>query len=91
MVSNLQSLEFFYGGSFGCDGTAPEGTTCSEENGSESDNRPKFTATYQPNENLTLFAVSSAGYRPGGNNAALPYFCANDPEASFFPKKIYLG
>jgi outer membrane receptor protein involved in Fe transport len=89
IADGFKSSEFgvFYGGSFGCDGTAPEGTTCSEENGSESDNRPKFTATYQPNENLTLFAVSSAGYRPGGNNAALPYFCANDPEASSFQRR----
>ena len=40
-----------------------------------------------PNEDLTLFAVSSAGYRPGGNNSALPPFCAGDPEASNFQRR----
>ena len=39
------------------------------------------------NDDLTLFAVSSAGYRPGGNNANLPYFCENDPEASSFERR----
>ena len=76
----------FYSGN-GCDGTATEGTTCNEESGSESDTRPKLTASYMPNEDLTLFAVSSAGYRPGGNNTALPPFCANDPEASNFQRR----
>ena len=76
----------FYSGN-GCDGTATEGTTCNEESGTESDTRPKLTATYMPNEDLTLFAVSSAGYRPGGNNTALPPFCANDPEASNFQRR----
>jgi len=74
-----KSSEFgiFYSGN-GCDGTATEGTTCNEESGSEADTRPKLTASYMPNEDLTLFAVSSAGYRPGGNNSALPPFCAGD-------------
>ena len=83
-----KSSEFgiFYSGN-GCDGTATEGTTCSQESGSESDTRPKLTATYMPNEDLTLFAVSSAGYRPGGNNSALPPFCAGDPEASNFQRR----
>jgi outer membrane receptor protein involved in Fe transport len=76
----------FYSGN-GCDGTATEGTTCNEESGTEADTRPKLTATYMPNEDLTLFAVSSAGYRPGGNNTALPPFCANDPEASNFQRR----
>ncbi|MFL2728411.1 MAG: TonB-dependent receptor [Gammaproteobacteria bacterium] len=75
----------FYGGEYGCDDpdqTGPDGISCAEESGSESDSRPKFTASYTPNEDLTFFAVSSAGYRSGGNNSALPYFCSEDPEAS---------
>ena len=83
-----KSSEFgiFYSGN-GCDGTATEGTTCNEESGSESDTRPKLTASYMPNEDLTFFAVSSAGYRPGGNNSALPPFCAGDPEANNFQRR----
>ena len=77
----------FYEGDTGCDGTSASGTTCSEENGSESDTRPKFTLSYIPNNDLTLFFVSSAGYRTGGNNAALPPFCANDPEAAGFSRR----
>ena len=77
----------FYEGDTGCDGNAASGTTCSEENGSESDTRPKFTLSYIPDEDLTIFLVSSAGYRSGGNNAALPPFCANDPEASGFSRR----
>jgi len=76
----------FYSGN-GCDGTATEGTTCNQEAGTEADTRPKLTASYMPNEDLTIFAVSSAGYRPGGNNTALPPFCANDPEASNFQRR----
>ena len=83
-----KSSEFgiFYSGN-GCDGTATEGTTCNEESGSEADTRPKLTASYMPNEDLTFFAVSSAGYRPGGNNSALPPFCAGDPEANNFQRR----
>ena len=77
----------FYEGDTGCDGNAASGTTCSEENGSESDTRPKFTLSYIPDEDLTIFLVSSAGYGSGGNNAALPPFCANDPEASGFSRR----
>ena len=71
----------------GCDGTEAVGVTCSEENGSESDNRFKYTVTYEVNDDLTVFAVSSVGYRSGGNNAALPYFCASDPEAAGFKRR----
>jgi outer membrane receptor protein involved in Fe transport len=88
IADGYKTSEFgiFYSGN-GCDGTATEGTTCNQESGSESDTRPKLTASYMPNEDLTIFAVSSAGYRPGGNNTALPPFCANDPEASNFQRR----
>ena len=71
----------------GCAGDEAVGVTCSEENGSESDNRFKYTVTYEVNDDLTVFAVSSVGYRSGGNNAALPFFCANDPEAAGFKRR----
>ena len=71
----------------GCAGDEPVGVTCSEENGTESDNRPKVTLTYEVHDDLTLFAVSSAGYRSGGNNSALPYFCSSDPEAAGFKRR----
>ena len=71
----------------GCDGTEAVGVTCAEENGEESDNRFKYTVAYEVDDDLTLFAVSSVGYRSGGNNAALPFFCANDPEAAGFKRR----
>ena len=71
----------------GCDGTEAVGVTCAEENGSESDSRLKYTVSYEVDDDLTLFAVSSVGYRSGGNNAALPFFCANDPEAAGFKRR----
>ena len=83
----------FYLGSNGCDndgdgsGDFADGVTCNELSGNEQDTRPKFTVSYTPNDDLTLFAVSSAGYRPGGNNANLPYFCENDPEAASFSRR----
>ncbi|MGA0705673.1 MAG: TonB-dependent receptor domain-containing protein, partial [Steroidobacteraceae bacterium] len=66
----------------GCAGDEAVGVTCNEENGKESDQRFKYAATWEVSDNLTVFAVSSEGYRSGGNNAALPFFCANDPEAA---------
>ena len=71
----------------GCNGDEAVGVTCAEENGTERDQRFKVAASYEVNDNLTVFAVSSAGYRPGGNNAALPFFCANDPEAAGFSRR----
>ena len=71
----------------GCGGDEVVGVTCSEEGGTESDSRAKFTLTYEVNDDLTLFAVSSAGYRTGGNNSALPYFCSSDPEAAGFKRR----
>jgi outer membrane receptor protein involved in Fe transport len=72
----------------GCDGTEAVGVSCEEENGTESDNRFKYTVTYEVNDDLTVFAVSSVGYRSGGNNAALPYFCSSDPEAAAFERRF---
>ena len=88
IADGYKTSEFgiFYSGN-GCDGSAADGTTCNQEAGSEADTRPKLTATYMPNDDLTLFVVQSAGYRPGGNNTALPPFCANDPEASAFQRR----
>jgi outer membrane receptor protein involved in Fe transport len=71
----------------GCAGDEPVGVTCNEENGKESDQRYKLAASYEFNENLTMFGVWSEGYRPGGNNYALPYFCADDPQAAAFSRR----
>ena len=73
----------FYIGNFGCPGTVdgPDGVNCSQESGTESDTRTKIALTYTPTEDLTLFTTQASGYRPGGNNSPLPYFCAQDPLA----------
>ncbi len=71
----------------GCAGDEAVGVTCAEENGKESDQRFKVAAAYEFTDDLTMFAVWSEGYRPGGNNAALPFFCANDPEAAGFRRR----
>lgn len=71
----------------GCSGDEAVGVTCAEENGKESDQRYKLAASYEFNENLTMFGVRSEGYRPGGNNFALPYFCTSDPEYAGFRRR----
>jgi iron complex outermembrane receptor protein len=85
LEDGFQSSEYgiFYlgAGNNGCNGTSPDGVTCSEESGKEGDTRTKVALTYKPNDNLTLFTTQASGYRPGGNNSALPYFCAQDPVA----------
>ncbi|MBT8101145.1 MAG: TonB-dependent receptor, partial [Gammaproteobacteria bacterium] len=46
----------------------------------EDGNRYKFSASWMPNDNMTIFAVYSEGYRPGGNNGPnAPNDCLNDP------------
>ncbi|GAB3381178.1 TonB-dependent receptor [Lysobacter fragariae] len=53
--------------------------------GSESGNRKKLSVSYQPNQNLNLYALYSEGYRPGGNNfPSLPHDCEEDTYAGAF-------
>jgi outer membrane receptor protein involved in Fe transport len=45
----------------------------------EDGNRYKFSISYMPTETLSVFAVYSEGYRPGGNNGAnAPQDCSDD-------------
>ena len=84
----------FYIGENGCDedgdglGDFADGVTCNVLAGSEQGSREKFSIAFTPSDDLTLFMVQSEGYRPGGNNAALPYFCESDPEAASFERRF---
>jgi outer membrane receptor protein involved in Fe transport len=50
--------------------------------GEESGNRKKFSVSWRPDEAMSVYALYSEGYRPGGNNiATLPQACRNDPNA----------
>jgi outer membrane receptor protein involved in Fe transport len=50
--------------------------------GEESGNRKKFSVSWRPDEEMSVYALYSEGYRPGGNNiATLPQGCRNDPNA----------
>jgi len=57
------------------------GDVAQEDNnvGSESGNRYKFSASYMPNDTMSIYAVYSEGYRPGGNNGpTAPADCLAD-------------
>lgn len=46
----------------------------------EDGNRYKFSVSYMPNDSMSIFAVYSEGYRPGGNNGPnAPNDCLADP------------
>ena len=49
--------------------------------GEEDGNRYKFSASYRPSDDLSVYALYSEGYRPGGNNGPLAQSCKNDPKA----------
>jgi outer membrane receptor protein involved in Fe transport len=49
--------------------------------GAEDGNRYKFSASWRPEENMSVYALYSEGYRPGGNNGPLAGDCQNDPNA----------
>lgn len=57
-----------------------EGTTITA--GQEDGNRYKFSASYQPSDEMAIYALYSEGYRPGGNNGPLPGSCLADPKAA---------
>ncbi|TNE65836.1 MAG: TonB-dependent receptor [Alphaproteobacteria bacterium] len=47
--------------------------------GAENGTRKKFSVSWMPNDNLSVFAVYSEGYRPGGNNGpTAPQDCLDD-------------
>lgn len=49
--------------------------------GEESGNRYKFSASWRPEQTMSVYALYSEGYRPGGNNGPLAGDCQNDPAA----------
>ncbi|AFU99568.1 TonB-dependent receptor [Simiduia agarivorans] len=50
--------------------------------GEESGERYKFSASWRPTDTMSVYALYSEGYRPGGNNGPLAGSCENDPNAS---------
>lgn len=52
-----------------------------EIGGEESGNRYKFSLSYRPSEEMSVYGLYSEGYRPGGNNGPLANACADDPLA----------
>lgn len=56
-----------------------------DQGGDESGNRKKFSVSWRPDNDMSVYALYSEGYRPGGNNIAiLPVACRTDPNAKFF-------
>lgn len=49
--------------------------------GKESGNRYKFSASWRPQDNMSVYALYSEGYRPAGNNSPLAGSCQDDPKA----------
>ncbi|TMO69842.1 TonB-dependent receptor [Pseudoalteromonas aurantia] len=49
--------------------------------GEESGNRYKMSVSYRPSDDMSVYALYSEGYRPGGNNGPLASSCADDPQA----------
>jgi len=52
--------------------------------GSDGDTQ-KYSVSWRPNEDMSIYALYSEGYRPGGVSIpSLPQSCRNDPYAQFF-------
>jgi len=49
--------------------------------GQEDGNRLKFSASWMPSDDMSVYVLYSEGYRPGGNNGPIPGSCQNDPKA----------
>ncbi|MCV2883610.1 TonB-dependent receptor [Aestuariibacter sp. AA17] len=49
--------------------------------GEEDGNRYKFSVSYRPTGAMSVYALYSEGYRPGGNNGPLAGSCLDDPKA----------
>jgi outer membrane receptor protein involved in Fe transport len=50
--------------------------------GQEDGNRLKFSASWMPSDDMSVYALYSEGYRPGGNNGPLAQSCSDDPKAA---------
>jgi iron complex outermembrane receptor protein len=58
-----------------------------DQSGDESGNRKKFSVSWRPDQEMSVYALYAEGYRPGGNNvASLPNACRNEnePNAKYF-------
>ncbi|WP_340678263.1 TonB-dependent receptor [Paraglaciecola sp.] len=56
-----------------------------DQGGNESGNRKKFSASWRPSQDMSVYALYAEGYRPGGNNVtSLPSACRNDENAKYF-------
>ena len=56
-----------------------------DQSGDESGNRKKFSVSWRPSQDMSVYALYAEGYRPGGNNvASLPNACRSDPNAQYF-------
>jgi outer membrane receptor protein involved in Fe transport len=49
--------------------------------GEEDGNRFKFSLSWRPEDNYSIYGLYSEGYRPGGNNGPLAGACQADPKA----------
>lgn len=75
--------------SFGYSGIweAREGRSVVSE-GEESGNRKKLSVAWLPDSNdMSIYALYSEGYRPGGNNAPLANACRNDEFADGYQQR----
>lgn len=50
--------------------------------GSEDGHRKKFSVSWLPEQNFSVYALYAEGYRPGGNNGPLANACRNDEFAA---------
>lgn len=50
--------------------------------GEEDGNRFKFSLSWRPEDNYSIYGLYSEGYRPGGNNGPLAAACQADPNAN---------
>ncbi|MFT4926493.1 MAG: iron complex outermembrane receptor protein [Phenylobacterium sp.] len=58
--------------------------TISESAGDESGNRKKVSLSWRPHDDMSVYALYSEGYRPGGNNLpALPQSCVGNDNSEF--------
>ncbi len=53
--------------------------------GGSTGNTKKFSASYRPSDEFSVYGLYSEGYRPGGVSIpSIPQSCNNDPNAQFF-------
>lgn len=59
----------------------------SKTSGEEDGERYKYSISWRPSDNFSVYGLYSEGYRPGGNNGPLNGSCVDDPNAgSYSPR-----